>query len=102
MKPKEVKLKPVMLLRNGGLLLELNSPETVQWLRNTNITDKFLGGIGSGASIKNKTYQVIISFTPIQFNPEEDKQVRAYEEHNNIQQNSIHWGQTLTYPGFPL
>ena len=88
-KPTEAKLKLVTLLRNGGLLLELNSPEMAQWLRSTDIIDRFLEGIGSGASIKNRTYQVIVSFTSILFNPEEDEQVREYEEHNNIRPNSI-------------
>lgn len=88
-KPENIKLKSITLLRNGGLLLELDTPEAASWLRSDGVTDKFLESIGSGACIKNRTYQVIVQFVPIQFNPEDEAQVREYEEHNNLPQNSI-------------
>jgi len=88
-KPLSIKLKSVTLLRNGGLLLELDSPEAATWLRSEGITDKFLEGVGSGACLKNRTYQVIVQFVPILFDPLDETQVRAYEEHNNIPQNSV-------------
>jgi len=88
-KPTEVKLKSGTLLRNGGLLLELNSDEAARWLRSDDVIDCFLGSLGSGASIKNRTYQVIVQFVPISFDPADSEQVRLFEEHNNIACGSI-------------
>ena len=88
-KPAEAKLKTGTLLRNGGLLLELNSDEAAQWLKSEDVLERFLENLGSGASIKNRTYQVIVHFVPISFDPANEEHVRGYEEHNNIQSGSI-------------
>lgn len=88
-KPDEVKLKSGVLLRNGGLLLELNSSEAANWLRSGGVTSSFLDNLGSGASIKNRTYQVIVQFVPVTFDPTNDDHVRGFEENNNIAIGSI-------------
>ena len=88
-RPAEVKLKTGTLLRNGGLLLELNSDEAAHWLRSEDVIGRFLENLGSGASIKNRTYQVIVHFVPISFDPTNDEHIRSYEEFNNIANGSI-------------
>jgi len=88
-KPNEVKLKSGVLLRNGGLLLELNSDEAANWLRSDGIITSFLGNLGSGASIKNRTYQIIVQFVPVTFDPANDEHIRGFEENNDIAIGSI-------------
>lgn len=88
-KPTEVKLKSRTLLRNGGLLLELNSDEAANWLKSDAVINSFLENVGSGASVKNRTYQVIVQFVPVGFDPTDDEHIRAYEEHNNIANGSV-------------
>jgi hypothetical protein len=88
-KPSEIKLKSGTLLRNGGLLLELNSDEAAEWLRSEEVITSFLENVGSGASIKNRTYQVIVQFVPVGFDPADENDIRAYEEHNNIPAGSV-------------
>ena len=88
-KPTEVKLKAGTLLRNGGLLLELNTDEAALWLKSDEIINRFLENLGSGASVKNRTYQVIVQFVPVSFDPADDKHIKAFEEHNNIAEGSI-------------
>jgi len=88
-KPTLVKLKSSTLLRNRGLLLEMDTAEAAEWLKNDDINGRFLEGIGSGASIKNRSYQVIVQFVPVNFNPTDDAQVRTYEELNGLPLNSI-------------
>ena len=39
------------------------------WLKEETPHDTFLANLGSGANIRNRTYQVIAHFVPIQFNP---------------------------------
>ena len=88
-KPTSVNLKSSTLLRNGGLLLEMGSTEAAEWLKNDDTNGRFLEGVGSGASIKNRSYQVIVQFVPVIFDPTDDAQIRTYEELNNILPNSI-------------
>lgn len=88
-KPAVVRLKTGTLLRNGGLLLELNSDEAADWLRSDEVIERFLENLGSGASIKNRTYQVIVQFVPVSFDPTADENLRSYEEHNNIEAGTI-------------
>ena len=83
------KLKATTLMRNGGLLLELDSSEAAEWLKGDDIRGRFLTNIGSGANIKNRTYQVIVQFVPIQFNPEDNQHLRDYESFNGLPTGSI-------------
>ena len=83
------KLRAATLLRNGGLLLELDSSEAAEWLKGDDIREDFLTNVGSGANIKNRTYQVIVQFVPIQFEPEDDRQLRDYENFNGLAPNSV-------------
>lgn len=83
------KLKTATLMRNGGLLLELDSPEAAEWLKGDDTREGFLTNIGSGANIKNRTYQVIVQFVPIQFNPEDDQHLRDYESFNGLVSDSV-------------
>jgi hypothetical protein len=82
-------LKSATLMRNGGLLLELDSPEAANWLKGDEIRDSFLTNMGSGANIKDRTYQVIVQFAPVQFDPKDDESLRQYEEFNGLPQGSV-------------
>ena len=88
-KPASISLKSSTLLRNGGLLLEMDTAEAAMWLKNEDTSGRFLEGIGSGANIKNRSYQVIVQFVPVNFDPTDDAQIRTYEELNDIPMNSI-------------
>ena len=88
-KPASINLKSSTLLRNGGLLLEMDSTEAATWLKNEDTSRRFLEGIGSGANIKNRSYQVIVQFVPVNFDPTDDAQIRTYEDLNGIPANSI-------------
>ena len=88
-KPASINLKSSTLLRNGGLLLEMDTAEAATWLKNNDTSTRFLEGIGSGANIKNRSYQVIVQFVPVNFDPTNDAQIRTYEELNGIPVNSI-------------
>jgi len=87
--PPRPKLKSSTMLRNGGLLLELDTTESAQWLKSEKVIEVFLGNVGSGAEIKNRSYQVIVHFVPIRFDPTNSEHVKEYEELNNIPLNSV-------------
>ena len=82
------KVNASTLLRNGGLLLEFDSETSANWLRDDDISQNFLTNIGSGASIKNRSYQVIVQFAPVQFLPLDDTYLRDYESTNGLDPNT--------------
>jgi hypothetical protein len=45
--------------------------------------------IGSGACIKDRTYQIILQFVPTIFDPSNNLQLRQYEEQNGIAPNTV-------------
>lgn len=88
-KPDVPKIKSAVLMRNGGLLLELDSPKSALWILDDANRLRFLTNVGTGANIKDRSYQVIVQFTPIQFNPENDESIRTYETINGLPANSV-------------
>ena len=88
-KPEIPKIKAAILMRNGGLLLELDSPESANWLLDDSNRTRFLDNIGSGACIKDRSYQVIVQFAPVQFQPEDKENIRTFETTNGLPANSV-------------
>ena len=88
-KPSLPKVRAAVLLRSGGLLLELDSAVAAEWMCNDANRASVLANIGSGASIKNRSYQVIVQFIPVQFDPNNDEMHRQFEEANDLQPNSV-------------
>ena len=87
-KPTHPKLKTATLLHNGGLL-ELDSSTSANWLKEATPRNSFLSNLGLGAAIKDRSYQVIVQFVPTQFNPEDNNQLRLYEEFNGLEPLSV-------------
>ena len=83
------KIKDVTLMRNGGLLLEFDSEQSANWLKRDEISKRVLDNIGSGARIKNRSYQVIVQFVPVSFKPDDDAQLRSVESVNGLDPTSI-------------
>ena len=88
-KPEIPKIKAAVLMRNGGLLLELDKAESAEWLQEVTNRTRFLDNLGSGASIKDQTYQVIVQFIPVPFKPDDDDSLRTYESVNGLQPGSV-------------
>ena len=88
-KPALPRVKGAVLLRNGGLLLELNTAEAADWTCDEANRASILRNIGSGASIKNRSYQVIVQFIPVRFDPDDDEMRRDFETTNDLQPNSV-------------
>ena len=88
-KPDAPKVKAAVFLRGGGLLLELDRAESADWLHAEANRKAFLDNIGTGANIKDRTYQVIIQFVPVTFETEDNASIRLYESVNGLEENSV-------------
>ena len=97
-KPAAPKLKGATLLRNGGLLLELDTNAAASWLKETPNRESFLARLGDQANIKDRLFQVILHFVPIQFDPENPAQLREYEAFNGLEPHSVQKAEWIKAP----
>ena len=82
-------IRVTTLLHNRGLLLEMDRAESAKWLRAEANRKRILDNIGTGANIKDHTYQVIVQFIPIQFDPQNEVSLRSVKEANCLRTNTI-------------
>ena len=61
------KTRAASLLRNGGVLMELDSKEAVTWFAGAAICKQFLEKLHLAATIKPMLYQVMVQFIPLTF-----------------------------------
>ena len=87
-KPTLPGVKAVVLLHNGGLLLEMDSTEVAEWLCDDANRTSVLNNTGSGVSIENQTYQVVIQFIPVTFETNDDLSLRNFKTINGIEARS--------------
>ena len=88
-KPTLPGVKATVLLRNGGLLLKMDSAEAAEWLCDDANRTSVLNNIGSGVSIKNQTYQVIVQFIPVTFEADNNISLRNFETINGLEAGSM-------------
>ncbi|KAG2335804.1 hypothetical protein BDR05DRAFT_953808 [Suillus weaverae] len=79
----ELSIRSVNQLRQGGMILEMMTKEAAEHIRtNTNVKTLFLQNLDSEANVKERTYPVVIPFTPVAFQPENQSSIRQLEEEN--------------------
>jgi len=64
-------------LQNGGIVYELNSPESAQWLRKDKA--EFTKHFGESLIIKDKSVSIIVEYVPIAHNPDALRESRKIE-----------------------
>lgn len=88
-RPEVVKIENVTRTRNGSLLLLLNSKEAADWLREPDTEDRFLDKFAIGACIRDRSYDVMLRWVPITFDPDNYVHRREVEEANTLPDHSI-------------
>ena len=82
----EVKLKSLIILKNGGILLELSNKEAVDWVKNDERRKRFAEATGGNLTIKDRFFVIVVpAWTAL----ENEETLRNIEEDNKIPQNSI-------------
>jgi len=59
------KIKAITHLKNGGILMELDSDEAAQWIQSDKTHDKFLKNIHKDTTIKPRLFHIVVQFTPL-------------------------------------
>jgi hypothetical protein len=81
----EHKIKASMHLKNGGILMELDSDEAAQWIQGDTTCNKFLKSIHKDTTIKPRLFNVVVQFVPLILKPENPIDLREIEESNRLQ-----------------
>jgi hypothetical protein len=58
-------IKALTRLKNGGLLTELDTVESENWLRQDENKARFLEKLGTPAIIRDRSYVILVPFLPI-------------------------------------
>ena len=84
-----IAIEEVTRLRNGAILLHLNSKEAADWVRSQEIRSIFAEGFSFSATIKDRGYPIMIPAVPFSFHPSEPHDLRELEERNRLPPSSI-------------
>jgi hypothetical protein len=85
----DLEVRAVSQFNNGGTVIEFQTPEAANYLKNKKNKEKFIQALEPNASIKERTYSVIIQFVPLTFNIDSTEHLRDLETENNWSQNTI-------------
>ncbi|KIK75540.1 hypothetical protein PAXRUDRAFT_18907 [Paxillus rubicundulus Ve08.2h10] len=85
----DLNIKAITKLKNGGLILELDSATSANWIREEEHKDHFLTTLGIPAEMKSRMHSVIVPFIPISSPIKDTNWLRAVEFENNLPNNSI-------------
>lgn len=88
-RPDRVEVVTVTLTRNKAILLQLNTKQATDWLKDVAIETKFNEKFAKDSFFIYRNYNIIIPRTPITFDPKNEAHLREVEEGNNLDPNSI-------------
>ena len=80
----DVNVQHIMKLRNGGLILQFETKEAAEWFKQPDILSSILPRIDSSATIKNRTYQILVPRVPVTFEADREDSLRELEEQNSM------------------
>ena len=84
-----LKIKALIQLRNGGFIIELPTLEAATWIRDPTRKLALTESLGGDIQVKDRTYNLLISFVPITTRIDNNKTLRNIEQDNDIPRNSI-------------
>lgn len=88
-RPEAASVVYINRTRDNSLLLLLNSKEAADWLRELDVEDKFIEKFASKAFFRDRSFNIILRWVPIIFDPNNRKHLREIEEVNGLVDHSI-------------
>ncbi|KAH7902848.1 hypothetical protein BJ138DRAFT_975894, partial [Hygrophoropsis aurantiaca] len=82
-------IRSVTRIRNGGIILELDRPESVTWIKSQDVRGAFIKALDSSVSFRDRSYAIIVPFVPLEVRPELDATLRALEAENSLSPGSL-------------
>jgi len=87
--PEGAKFIAVRALKNGGVLLEMDSEEGADWLRDEDITKEYEKQFPGVVKVKGKTYQVVVQFISTRLKDRLETMTTDIEEENDWPEDTI-------------
>jgi hypothetical protein len=97
-RPEDAKFVAARILKNGGILFEMESENGAEWLKNAEITKNFEKCFPGNVSVKGKTYQVVVQFLPVRLKNRLEELITGIEKENNLSAGSITSARWLRNP----
>jgi len=88
-KPTGTKFLAARLLKNGGVLFEMDSEDGANWLKQDEVTKAFENCFPRTVKIKGNNYQVVVQFLPIRLKNRLEDLLTEIEKENNLIKGSI-------------
>ena len=86
---EETEVQQIVKLHNGGLILQFGSKEVAEWFRQSHVELTILPKIDESATVKERSFQVLVPRVPTTFNPAKEEYLREIKEQNNIHPKRI-------------
>ena len=80
----DANVQHITKLRNGGLILQFESKEAAEWFKRPEILSSILPKIDSSATLKSRTFQILVPRVPVTFETESEDSLRELEEQNGM------------------
>ena len=112
--PEGTKVQEINKLHNGGIVMQLQTKEAADWLREPSNEAAFIKELGTEAHIKGRVYPILIPRVPLSFDPENEENLQEVESANDLPPKTIskawwikpayrrHLRQQYTYATFSL
>ncbi|KAG1836754.1 hypothetical protein F4604DRAFT_2003246 [Suillus subluteus] len=75
-------IRSVSQFRNGGTIIEMKTQEAAEYLKNKDNKNEFINALDPNATIKERSYPVVIQFVPLTFNPDSAEHLQDLEQEN--------------------
>ncbi|EJD36969.1 hypothetical protein AURDEDRAFT_25106, partial [Auricularia subglabra TFB-10046 SS5] len=77
------------LLRNGGVVYELDSKESAEWVRKPMIRSLFLQRFDPSAILRDRAHPVLLKNVPVEFDVSSTEFLRGIETANELPEHSL-------------
>lgn len=96
--PEGIAFVSATKLRNGGVVLQMNTEENASWVRDR--MKDFLSYMGGEYAFKVRTMTTVAEFVPVSFDPDTIGALRLVEDVNALPQNSLVSARWIKPPQF--
>jgi hypothetical protein len=86
--PEAIQFMSAKILAKGDILFDMNSSESVEWIRKEGNRMEFMQGFGAMSEIKDREYACIVENVPIGFHPTQESTLEI-ETTNDLATKSI-------------
>jgi len=83
------KVKAITVLRNGGIIVELESEALALWLNNPAGKAALESNLDITVLFRRRTYPIVLEYLPIQTQVENENFTKLVEQENNLPPNTI-------------